>query len=95
MEGQIPEQVKTQRSHTLIELGNIHKKKYMEKFIEKEAEILFEEQCSIHGKTYWTGYTKEYLKVVAESEESLENQIKIGQILGFLEEGTFICTINS
>ena len=95
MEGQIPEQVKTQRSHTLIELGNIHKKKYMEKFIGKEVEILFEEQCSIHGKTYWTGYTKEYLKVAAESEENLENQIKIGQILGFLEEGTFICTINS
>ena len=95
MEGQIPEQVKTQRSHILIELGNIHKKKYMEKFIGKEVEILFEEQCSIHGKTYWTGYTKEYLKVAAESEENLENQIKIGQILGFLEEGTFICTINS
>lgn len=95
MEGQIPEQVKTQRSHVLMELGNVHKKKYMEQFLGKEVEILFEEESKIQGKTYWTGYTKEYLKVAVMSEENLENQIKMGQILDFLEEGTFICTINS
>ena len=39
------------------------------------------------------GYTREYLKVAVLSEENLENQIKIGQIQGFLEDDTFICTI--
>ena len=65
----------------------------MEQFLGKEVEILFEEKNQIQDKIYWTGYTREYLKVAVLSEENLENQIKIGQILGFLEDGTFICTI--
>ena len=93
MEGQIPEDIKTKRSHVLLELGKDHKKKYMEQFLGKEVEILFEEKNQIQDKIYWTGYTREYLKVAVLSEENLENQIKIGQILGFLEDGTFICTI--
>ena len=93
MEGQIPEAVKTQRSHVLLELGKAHKKRYMEQFIGEKVEILFEERNQIQDKIYWTGYTREYLKVAVLSEENLENQIKIGQIQGFLEDDTFICTI--
>ena len=93
MEGQIPEAVKTQRSHVLLELGKAHKKRYMEQFIGEKVEILFEEKNQIQDKIYWTGYTREYLKVAVLSEENLENQIKIGQIQGFLEDDTFICTI--
>lgn len=93
MEGQIPEAVKTQRSHVLLELGKVHKKKYMEQFLGKEVEILFEEKNQIQDKIYWTGYTREYLKVAVLSEENLENQIKTGKICDFLEEDTFICTI--
>lgn len=62
-------------------------------FIGEKVEILFEERNQIQDKIYWTGYTREYLKVAVLSEENLENQIKIGQIQGFLEDDTFICTI--
>ena len=93
MEGQIPEQVKTARSHVLIELGKQQKQKFMEYYLGKEVEILFEEQAQIHGKTYWIGHTREYLKVAAETKESLENCIKIGKIGGFVEDGVFICAI--
>lgn len=93
MEGQIPENIKTERSHTLIELGKEHQRKYMEKFLGKEVEVLFEETVEIKGETYWIGHTKEYLKTAVKSEKNLENCIKKGKIIGFVEDGVFICTI--
>lgn len=93
MEGQISEAVKTKRSHVLIELGKQHQKRYMEKFIGKNVEILFEEQTEINGEIYWVGHTKEYLKTAVKSEENLENCIKTGKVGGFVEDSVFICTI--
>lgn len=93
MEGQIPEAVKTQRSHILIELGKAHKRSYMESFLGKQVEILFEETAELQGETYWIGHTREYLKVAVKSEKNLENCINTGEITGFLEEDIFICSI--
>lgn len=93
MDGQIPEAEKTRRSHILIELGKNHKRRYMESFLYKEAEILFEETAMIKGEEYWIGYTKEYLKAASKSDENLENCIRAGKIEGFVEDGIFICTI--
>ncbi len=93
MEGQIPEQEKAVRSHILIDLGKRRKQKFMEYYLGREVEILFEEKAEIQGKTYWIGHTREYLKVAAETEENLENCLKIGKIAGFVEDGVFICAI--
>lgn len=93
MEGQIPESVKAARSHALIEFGKKHKRDYMEKFLGKEAEVLFEETAVIQGETYWVGHTREYLKAAVRSGENLENCIKTGKLAGFVEDGIFICTI--
>ena len=89
MEGQIPEQEKAVRSHILIDLGKRRKQKFMEYYLGREVEILFEEKAEIQGKTYWIGHTREYLKVA----ENLENCLKIGKIAGFVEDGVFICAI--
>ena len=43
MENEVPEQIKTERSHALIALGKEHMKKYMDQFMGQEVEILFEE----------------------------------------------------
>ena len=51
MEGQIPEDVKTRRSHILIELGKKQERAYMESFLGKEVEVLFEEITEIEGET--------------------------------------------
>ena len=93
MEGQVPETVKSQRSHVLIEMGKAHEKKYMESFLGKEVEILFEETARIQGETYWIGHTREYLKTAVKSCADLENRIVKAKVEGFLEEGIFICTI--
>ncbi len=93
MEGQVPEQVKAERSRVLIAMGKEHKQRYMEKFLGQEVEILFEETAEIGGETWWIGHTREYLKAAAKSEKNLENQIKRGIVGGFAEEGVFICAI--
>ena len=37
-------------------------------------DVLIEERIILDGKEYRTGHTKEYIRVVTESEENLENQ---------------------
>ena len=46
MEGQIPEQIKGERSSRMIALGERKKREYMEQFLGKELEILTEEKSS-------------------------------------------------
>lgn len=93
MEDQIQESVKGERSRSLIELGSIHQREYMESFLGKEVEILFEETVIIDGRTYWTGHTREYIRAVAESEENLENVITTGIVRGFSTKDAVICEI--
>lgn len=75
MQGQIPEQVKTERSARLIELGEKNRRAYEESFAGKTVEVLVEEKSSVNGKEMWTGHTKEYMKIALESEENLQNCI--------------------
>ena len=75
MAGQIPEQEKTKRSHVLLELDERRRQEYMEGFLGKELEVLMEEEVEIDGVRYWTGHTREYLRVAALSEENLMNQM--------------------
>ena len=69
MPDQLPEQIKKERSRVLIALGQERQREYMEQFLGKKKEVLFEEQQKIQGQTYWTGHTMEYLKVAVISEE--------------------------
>ena len=75
MAGQIPEQEKTKRSHVLLELDERRRQEYMEGFLGKELEVLMEEEVEIDGVHYWTGHTREYLRVAVLSEENLMNQM--------------------
>lgn len=83
MPDQIPEQVKKERSRQLIELGEKKRIAYMNRFVGKVVEVLFEEQQEIGGQVCWTGHTMEYLKVGVISGEDLGNklvQVKTEQI---------------
>ena len=74
MENQVPEQVKTQRSNELLTLDQEKRKKFEEQFVGKTVEVLLEESTKVDGKTYQVGHTKEYMKVLLESETDLQNQ---------------------
>lgn len=76
MPGQISEQEKTRRSHILLELDGRRRREYMESFLGEERDVLFEERVQADGREYWTGHTREYLKVLVPAEkEDYENQM--------------------
>ena len=75
MENQVPEQIKSERSAQLIELGAKKQEAYEKEMVGKDVEILVEEPAQIDGKEVQVGHTKEYIKVALESDENLQNQI--------------------
>lgn len=86
MPDQVSEQEKTNRSAQLIELGEKMSKKFRQHYIGSTQDVLFEEENEIDGRTYFTGYTREYVKVAVESEENLSNCLKCGKITGMLND---------
>ena len=90
MENQVPEEVKTERSAKLIELGEQMSKEFRDYYIGKEQEVLFEEENEILGEKYYTGYTKEYLKTAIKSNEKLDNCFVKGVIDSALTNDVYL-----
>ncbi len=90
MDGQIPEAVKAERSAQLILLGEQMSARYREGFTGKISEALLEEPFSYNGKQYVTGYTKEYVKIAAETGNSRVNSFIKGKITGQLTDEIYL-----
>lgn len=75
MDGQIQEKVKAERSARLITLAKEKMRRYEEALIGNTVEVLMEEAFEKDGKHYFAGHTKEYVKVVLETDENLTNQL--------------------
>ncbi len=75
MPEQIPEELKKVRSGKLIELGEQQSQEFRKHWLGQNLEVLMEEPEKIDGRTYWVGFTKEYVKVAVQSEENLKNQL--------------------
>lgn len=84
MEHQVPEEIKAERSGILLALEKEMSKEYRDYYIGQETEALLEEEFVFEGKRYFTGYTKEYVKVAFQTEENLENILVKGRISGHL-----------
>lgn len=84
MEHQVPEEIKAERSGILLALEKEMSKEYRDYYIGQETEALLEEEFLFEGKRYFTGYTKEYVKVAFRTEENLENILVKGRISGHL-----------
>lgn len=74
-ENQIDGVVKSSRSDMLIDLGNELTKEFNSEFIEKNVEVLFEEINSKISNSY-EGYTSNYIRTRAVSNENLIGKIK-------------------
>ena len=77
MPNQIENIVKEKRSHKLIELSNLNEKKFLNNYIGKEVEVLFEKQ----NVNYTKGHTSNYLEVIV-NKDNIENTIKNVEITG-------------
>ena len=76
MPNQVDGNVKEKRSRKLIELSNENQKRYNEKLVGKEVEVLFEDQAIEEKKKYFKGHTQNYILVKYETDENLENTLK-------------------
>ena len=72
---QIPEQEKRARCRLLRELNDRKRAEYLNRWLSKPVEVLFEERTEEEGKLWWTGHGREYQKVLLDTEEDLTNRI--------------------
>lgn len=72
MPKQIDGKQKEMRSKKLIELSDFNERTYNESYINKEVEVLFEEE----KEGMYKGHTENYILVYYKSEENLENKMK-------------------
>ncbi len=68
---QIDGKIKEQRSQKLIQLSNENQEFYNKKYIDKEVEVLFEEEKN----GYYQGHTRNYILALMKSKKSLENEV--------------------
>ncbi|MDD6305368.1 MAG: tRNA (N(6)-L-threonylcarbamoyladenosine(37)-C(2))-methylthiotransferase MtaB [Clostridiales bacterium] len=80
MADQVLEQEKTRRSGILLELEKKMSEEFRNDYLGKQVTVLLEEEVELDGKTYFTGYTKEYVKVAYETGKDMTNQFITGTI---------------
>lgn len=90
MSEQVPESVKTERSAVLLELEKQMSKEFREYYLGRQVTALMEEVSVINGRKYFTGYTKEYVKVAVETEEDLTNRFVTGTLKEQLTEDIYL-----
>ncbi len=86
---QIPEEQKTARSAKLIALEQRMSEEFREYYVGTETTALMEETAVIGGKTYFVGFTKEYVKVAYETTEDLTNRFHTGIVKGCLDGAVY------
>ena len=75
MPDQIPESIKTKRSHVLLALHEKNKAAYVAQYKGRELEVLFEEKVDVDGEEMWSGYSREYIRVLWKTDKDLENRL--------------------
>ena len=90
MEYQVPEPVKKERSNLLLSIEKKMSEEFREYYQGKTATVLMEEAYTYEGEQYFTGYTREYVKVAVKTEKDLSNQFVTGQITGRLSEDLYL-----
>ncbi len=63
MDGQIAEQVKSERSDALEQVEQTLRNAYVGQFFDTQEEVLLEEEVELAGAEYLVGHTKRYVKV--------------------------------
>lgn len=90
MPDQVPEQIKTKRSAILLESEQKMSKEFRDYYLGKGVTALLEEEFTFDGKKYFTGYTKEYVKVAFEADVDLTNQFVKGILRKQLTEDIYL-----
>lgn len=90
MPDQVPEAVKKERSEKLLALGHRMSEEFRRYYLGRQVTALLEEEFFHDGKRYYTGYTKEYVKVAVETEKDLSNTFVTGTLKTQLTEDVYL-----
>ena len=90
MPDQVPEAVKKERSEKLLALGHRMSEEFRRYYLGRQVTALLEEEFLYAGKRYYTGYTKEYVKVAVETEKDLSNTFVTGTLKTQLTEDIYL-----
>lgn len=75
MDNQVSDGKKAERSNILLELNRRNQEAYENARMGKIDEVLFEERVVLDGESYYTGHTREYVRMAVPAQEGLANQI--------------------
>lgn len=89
MPNQVPEEIKTKRSDELLALEKEMSRDYRQSYVGREVEALLETPITVDGKNYYTGYTKEYIRVAKKTNQNMSNVIISGQIMDEIMDKTY------
>ncbi len=90
MPDQVPETVKKERSEKLLALGHKMSEQFRRYYLGRQVTALLEEEFFHDGKRYYTGYTKEYVKVAVETKKDLSNTFVTGTLKTQLTEDIYL-----
>lgn len=72
MPNQLSGDVKTERAHQLAKVAGVFEKQFVQQFIGKNIDVLFEEA---YTDTHMVGYTDTYVRVACKGDRSLQGNI--------------------
>ena len=90
MENQVDPSTKHDRSEKLLQLNEENFKKFGQKMLDKEFNVLFEQKV---GDNKYEGLTENYVKVIVESDNDISEQIlkvKIKDVKNEFLEGILV-----
>lgn len=96
MSGQVADKVKAQRSSVLMKLEEEMSLEYRKLYVNSVMDVLIEEKQLIAGEEYYTGYTKNYIRVLvpvkqlAGAESEIVNGIYNIKCVGLDEAGKYM-----
>ena len=71
------EAVKKQRGALLRETDILRRKEFLNYYLGKPVEVLFEERIEVNGRSYWTGHGREYQKILLADTRDLTNEMMV------------------
>lgn len=80
MDNQVDGNIKDERSNILISLNNELEIEFMNKFIGRQMDVLYEKNYN-NENTKFEGYTPNYIKVVSESNLNIDGDIKSTELV--------------
>ena len=96
MSGQVADKVKAQRSSVLMKLEEEMSLEYRKLYVNSVMDVLIEEKQLIAGEEYYTGYTKNYIRVLVPvkqldgAESEIVNSIYNIKCVGLDEAGKYM-----